>query len=149
MLERDGQNIGLTAWGCDIVRDCAPIAAALEKAHGGGHYAAALAASAAALNDASLLPSARVLAAMAQNHDNAVVSFVRAQSEKPRDVLRTLPWADTQQAHFEALSGASVVAQKKIEADDTMPFEVYRQQYVSPQRLNVPAGRCVNNPNWL
>ena len=146
MLERDGQNVGLTAWGRDIVRDCAPIAAALDKAHGGDHYAAALAASAAALTDASLLPSARVLAAMAQNHDNSFVSFVRAQSEKTRDVLRTLPWADTQQAHFEALSGASVVAQKKIEADDTMPFEVYRQQYVSPQRLNVASWAVRQQP---
>ena len=137
MLERAGQSVGLTDWGRDIVRDCAPIAAALDAADGGGHYAAALAHGAAALDDASLLPSARVLAAMAQDYDNSFVRFVRTQSEKTRDVLRHLPWADTQQAHFEALSRASVVAQKKIEADDTMPFEIYRQQYVSPQRLGV------------
>ena len=137
MLERAGQSVGLTDWGRDIVRDCAPIAAALDAAAGGGHYAAALAHGAAALDDPSLLPSARVLAAMAQDYDNSFVKFVRTQSEKTRDVLRHLPWTDTQQAHFEALSRASVVAQKKIEADDTMPFEIYRQQYVSPQRLSV------------
>ena len=137
MLERAGQSVGLTDWGRDIVRDCAPIAAALDAAAGGGHYAAALAHGAAALDDASLLPSARVLAVMAQDYDNSFVKFVRTQSEKTRDVLRHLPWTDTQQAHFEALSRASVVAQKKIEADDTMPFEIYRQQYVSPQRLGV------------
>ena len=137
MLERAGHSVGLTDWGRDIVRDCAPIAAALDAAAGGGHYAAALAHGAAALDDASLLPSARVLAVMAQDYDNSFVKFVRTQSEKTRDVLRHLPWTDTQQAHFEALSRASVVAQKKIEADDTMPFEIYRQQYVSPQRLGV------------
>ena len=137
MLERAGQPVLLTDWGHDIVRDCAPIAAALDAAHGGNQYAEALAAATAALNDPSLLPSARVLAAMAQDHDNSFVSFVRAQSEKTRDVLRTLPWTATQQAHYEALSRDSVVAQKQIEDDDTMPFEIYRQQYVSPQRLGV------------
>ena len=137
MLERAGQNVGLTDWGRDIVRDCAPIAAALDAADGGDHYAAALAHGAAALDDASLLPSARVLAVMARDYDNSFVKFVRTQSEKTRDVLCTLPWTDAQQAHFEALSRASVVAQKKIEADDTLPFEIYRQQYVSPQRLGM------------
>ncbi len=137
MLERAAQSVRLTDWGHDIVRDCAPIAAALDAAHGGNYYAEALAAATAALNDPSLLPSARVLATMARDHDNSFVKFVRAQSETTRDVLRALPWTATQQAHYEALSRASVVAQRKIEADDTMPFEVYRQQYVSPQRLGV------------
>ena len=137
-LERTGQAVRLTDWGHDIVRDCAPIAAELDDAHGGTHYAEALASAAAALDDPSLLPSARVLAAMAKDHDNSFVSFVRAQSETTRDVLRALPWTATQQAHYEALSRDSVVAQKQIEADDTMPFEIYRQQYVSPQRLGVP-----------
>jgi glutamate--cysteine ligase len=137
LLERAGQPVALTDWGHDIVRDCAPIAAALDAAHGGSHYAQALADATAALDDASLLPSARVLAAMAQDHDNSFVRFVRKQSETTRDVLRALPWTDAQQAHYEALSRESVVAQKKIEAEDTMPFEIYRQQYVSPHRLGV------------
>jgi glutamate--cysteine ligase len=29
----------------------------------------------------------------------------------------------------------SIEAQKGIEANDTMPFEIYREQYVSPARL--------------
>lgn len=141
MLQRDGSPVSLTDWGRDIVRDCAPIAAALDTAHGNHDYSQALAAATAALNDPSLLPSARVLAAMAQDFDNSFVKFVRAQSEKTRDVLQALPWTAAQQSHFEALSRASVAAQKKIEAADTMPFEIYRQQYVSPQRLGV-SGRA-------
>ena len=137
MLQRAGGWISLTDWGHDIVRDCAPIAAALDAAHGNHTYSDALAAANAALNDPSLLPSARVLAAMAQDFDHSFVKFVRAQSEKTRDVLQALPWTAAQQSHFEALSRESVAAQKKIEAADTMPFEIYRQQYVSPQRLGV------------
>ena len=137
LLQRAGSAVSLTDWGRDIVRDCAPIAAALDTAHGNHDYSQALAAGTAALNDPSLLPSARVLAAMAQDFDNSFVKFVGAQSEKTRDVLQALPWTAAQQSHFELLSRESVAAQKKIEAADTMPFEIYRQQYVSPQRLGV------------
>ena len=137
LLQRAGSAIDLTDWGRDIVQDCAPIAAALDAAHGNHDYNEALAAATAALNDPSLLPSARVLAVMAQDFDNSFVKFVRAQSEKTRDVLQALPWTAAQQSHFELLSRESVAAQKKIEAADTMPFEIYRQQYVSPQRLGV------------
>ena len=31
----------------------------------------------------------------------------------------------------------SIDAQKAIEAADTMPFEIYREQYVSPARLGI------------
>ena len=137
LLQRAGSAVSLTDWGRDIVQDCAPIAAALDAAHGNHDYSDALTAATAALNDPSLLPSARVLAAMAQEFDNSFVKFVRAHSEKTRDVLQALPWTAAQQSHFEALSRESVAAQKKIEAADTMPFEIYRQQYVSPQRLGV------------
>ncbi len=29
--------------------------------------------------------------------------------------------------------------QKEIEGKDTMPFELYRQQYLAPERLGIPA----------
>ena len=138
-LERAGQSVSLRDWGGDIVRACAPIAAELDAVHRSQDYSQALAAAAAGLADPSLLPSARVLALMASDYDNSFVQFVRAQSEKTRDLLRALPWTAEQQSHFEALSRESVLAQKKIEAQDTMPFEAYRQQYVSPQRLGVPS----------
>ena len=33
------------------------------------------------------------------------------------------------------MTQTSIEAQKQIEASDTMPFEIYREQYVSPARL--------------
>jgi glutamate--cysteine ligase len=139
MLQRAGSAVSLTDWGREILQDCAPIAVALDEAHGNHDYSEALAAAKAALDDPSLLPSARVLATMAKDFDNSFVKFVRAQSEKTRDTLQALPWTAAQQSHFEALSQESVAAQKRIEAADTMPFEIYRQQYVSPDRLGVSA----------
>ena len=138
LLERDGKEVTLTDWGTDIVAQCVPIAAALDAAHGCTDYSAALAAATVGLNDANTLPSARVLAAMAKDHDNSFVKFVRAQSEKTKDYLQALPFSSEQQAHFTQLSQQSMADQKKIEALDSMPFEMYREQYVSAERLNVP-----------
>ncbi len=137
MLERDGQQVALTDWGHEIVAKCAPIAAALDAAHGTSSYSAALAAATVGLNDATTLPSARVLAAMARDHDNSFVKFARAQSEKTRAAFEALPFSSEQVAHFKALTAQSIAEQKKIESLDSMSFEVYRQQYVSADRLGV------------
>jgi len=100
---------------------------------------AAIAAAEAALLDPATLPSARVLAAMAKDYDHSFVAFARSQSASTRQALLGLPFSATQQAAFEALTHQSVAAQKNIEAADTMPFEIYRQQYVSLERLDVPS----------
>ena len=139
MLERDGKEVLLTQWGSEIIAQCAPVAAALDAAHGSTDYSAALAAASVGLSDASTLPSARVLAAMAKDHDNSFVKFVRAQSEKTKAYFEALPFSSEQHARFTEISQQSIADQKKIEALDSMPFERYREQYVSAARLNVPA----------
>ena len=48
-----------------------------------------------------------------------------------------MPWPADSQAHFEALARESWDAQRKIEAADTMPFDIYLQEYLSPKRLVV------------
>jgi glutamate--cysteine ligase len=107
----------------------------LDAAHGGTLYSDALTAASAALLDPSTLPSARVLAAMAARHDNSFVGFARAQSLATQGILQSQPLSPEQLARFAALTETSIQEQKKIEASDTMPFEVYRQQYVSAERL--------------
>ena len=91
------------------------------------------------LRDPHSLPSARVLAAMAADHDHSFTDFVRARSEAARQTLLTQPFATEMQARFVEASVESIEAQKAIEAADTMPFEIYRQQYVSPARLGLGA----------
>ncbi|RYF32187.1 MAG: glutamate--cysteine ligase [Comamonadaceae bacterium] len=136
-LQRGGREVALTAWGAELVSQCVPIAAALDAAHGGTAYADAVASALAALGDPDSLPSARVLAAMAAKHDDSFTSFVRAQSEATRRDLLALPWSAEQQAQFDRMTQASIEEQKRIEAADTLPFEHYREQYVSPSRLGI------------
>jgi len=136
-LLRGGREIGLADWGAELVSQFGPIAAALDAAHGGTLYADAVASAASALKSPDTLPSARVLAAMRKDHGDSFVSFIRAQSESTRHYLDSLPWPAHDQAHFEQMTQDSTVAQQKIEEADTMPFEIYRQQYVSAERLGL------------
>ncbi len=144
LLERGDDQMALPDWGLEIVAECEQIASALDAAHGDAHYAQALEAARAGLRDASTLPSARVLAVMAKDHENSFVSFVRTQSATTQAALQALPYTDALHAHFTALSQQSVAAQKEIEALDSMPFEVYRQQYVAADRLGMPARQAVS-----
>jgi glutamate--cysteine ligase len=144
MLERDGREVGLVDWGLEIVSQCAPIAAALDAAHNNKLYSEALAAAVVGLKNPETLPSARVLGAMAKDHDNSFVKFARAQSEKARAALLALPFSDDQQAKFEALTRQSIAEQKKIEDADSLPFELYREKYLSPERLGRPKAQPVH-----
>ena len=49
--------------------------------------------------------------------------------------IRDRPYAAELQARHEAEARASLAEQARIEAADTLPFEVYRQHYLAPERL--------------
>ncbi|MBA2674723.1 glutamate--cysteine ligase [Ramlibacter sp.] len=137
LLERDGREVPLSQWGADIVADCAPVAAALDAVHQTSDYSDALRAAEALLSTPELLPSARVLEAMARDHDNSFIDFVRAQSEHTKAKLLKLPLPGTLQSRMEALARQSVAEQAAVEAADTMPFEEFRLQYTAPERLQL------------
>ncbi|MGA0569489.1 glutamate--cysteine ligase [Variovorax sp. VNK109] len=137
-LERGGAQVPLADWADELLQGCALIAAKLDAGQGGSAYSDAVGAARQGLADPDSLPSARVLARMAQAHGNGFLPFVQAQSAATQASLLALPWSGADQAHFEALGARSVQDQKAIETADTMPFEIYRQEYVSPARLGVP-----------
>ena len=113
------------------------LANAMDVALGGRRYRAAWQAASRLLNAPEQLPSARVLATMGTDFDGSYLRFTRAQSVQTRNLLLGLPWSEAQQRSFEAMARDSVLEQKRIEASDTMPFEIYRQEYTSPKRLEV------------
>lgn len=139
-LERRGSEMALTEWGAEVLEECAPIAAALDLTHGGTPYRNALSAAVTLLGNADALPSARVLATMAKDFDSAYVRFVRAQSERTKNTLLALPFDAAVDERFREMALQSVAKQKEIEANDSMPFEIYRQHYLAPERLGIAAG---------
>jgi glutamate--cysteine ligase len=137
MLERGDHEIPLRKWGEELVASFAPIAAALDEAHNSTDYADALRAATALLQDPDLLPSARVLDVMASDFSNSFIGFTRAQSQQTKAKVLALPFSAALQARFAAMSEQSEKDQQAIEAADSMPFEIYRQQYISPERLGL------------
>ena len=152
-LRRGGAEISLVDWGRALLRECAPIAEALDAAVGGmagggpataggaaanatrgerdTPHAEALAAAEAALADSSLTPSARSLREMAQRHDHSFPRFALAHSQRHREVLLAMPLAPDTQARYARMAQESLDEQRRIEAADAMPFETYRQRYLA------------------
>ena len=136
-LERGGGEVSLVDWSTQIVDELEPLADAVDAALGGRQYRDAWRGAKRGLAQVESLPSARVLATMRNDFDNSYVRFTRAQSVQTRNTLLDLPWTPALQQQFEALARESVLEQKRIEAADTMPFEIYRQQYLAPRRLGI------------
>ena len=141
-LERQGKEVALLDWGQEIARACEPLALALDAAHASSAYSEALAGAVASLQDPASVPSARVLMEMQEHHAGSYIRFTLAQSARHAADLRHLPLDVQTQNLFARLARESLEEQQKMEAADTMPFEIYRQRYLAPERLNaVPIAR--------
>jgi glutamate--cysteine ligase len=134
-LERGGAEVLLTEWMGEILRECLPIAQTLDALDGGTAHQRVLEAARAALRAPETLPSARVLAEMKMRFDGSHNAFVGAHSESTRAHMLALPFSAADERTFAELARASVAEQARIEAADTMPFEIYRQHYLAPERL--------------
>jgi glutamate--cysteine ligase len=136
LLECQGRELTLPAWGRDLLHKFEPIAAAFDDAHGGSDYRDALAAAGAALADPASTRSARVLEEMERMPDRSYVAFALAQSAQHRRTLMELPLSAEVQARYARMAEDSLAAQGKIEAADCVPFETYRQDYLSRDLLS-------------
>ena len=139
-LLRQGRLVSLRDWGNELVEALRPIADRLDAVHGGADYRAAVEGAVLGLAKPEQLPSARVLQSMAADHENSFVAFARAHSLHTRASLLDLPLAASDQAEFVRMAAQSVADQAAIEASDSMPFEMYRQEYTSASRLGRAVG---------
>ena len=89
------------------------------------------------LNDPDSTPSARVLQTLARDYGNSYVRFVLAQSLRHRDSIMALPFTEELEHRFTGLARGSLLKQGEIEAADSVDFETWRQEYLSPGKLEV------------
>jgi glutamate--cysteine ligase len=136
-LDRQGDMVELRDWGTQVLAECEPIAQALDRAHAGAAYREALAAAVRAVDDPAPLPSARVLAEMQQSYGSSYAHFALARSLEHAKTLRSEPLPAEVEARFARLAKESIRKQKEIEAADKVPFETYRQKYLSHESLRV------------
>jgi glutamate--cysteine ligase len=82
-------------------------------------------------------PSARVLHAMARNHNDVYVRFVLAMSLLHQGTLKNGAFSKEAERYLVRLAEKSLVEQKQIEASDNVDFETYRARYLSPDLLKL------------
>ena len=141
-LERHGSEVMLTEWAHELLEEMAPIAAHLDAVGGGQAHAQALAEARRRLAAPETLPSAQVLEALRRDvEQGSFVGFVRSRSAATRAAMLAQSLAPDQEAAFRHMAEASVAERQRIEAADTMPFEIFRQCYVSAERLMPAAMR--------
>jgi glutamate--cysteine ligase len=137
-LERGGDSVTLRQWAGQLLDECAPIAAALDAGHGGDAHRAALASAMRSLDDPDSLPSARVLTTLRERFDGSFSRFVLATSLEHREALRNEPLSMDVAARYADLAAGSLDRQREMEAADAaVPFETFRQRYLSPESLVV------------
>ncbi|MEY4748663.1 MAG: hypothetical protein RIQ60_877 [Pseudomonadota bacterium] len=134
-LERQGQQITLAEWAEELLDGCKPIAAVLDAAQDTQAHTQMLNAALAGLHTPALLPSARVLEQIRRRPDQSYLRFVRERSAHTQSALRGLPFGAESHQQMQQLAAHSVAEQARIEAADSMPFEIYRQEYLSTRRL--------------
>jgi glutamate--cysteine ligase len=140
-LERGERTVELREWGGEVLAECEPIAAALDAAHGSVNQKSAhrdaLAAAVRAMNDPAPVPSARILGEMQQNYGSSYSGFALARSLEHAKTLRSEPLSAEIEARFQRLAEESIGKQREVEAADKIPFETYRQRYLSRESLRV------------
>jgi glutamate--cysteine ligase len=134
-LEKGAGTVSLADWGRSLLGECAPIAAALDAAHGGTPYRDALGWAGSALDNPGLVPSARVLAEVRERHDGSYTRFALECSEAHRAALAARPLSRAFEARMQRAADASLEEQRRIEAADDVPFEEYRQRYLAQELL--------------
>ena len=137
LLKKGKEEIALAEWGSQIVAEAEPIAIALDRAHGGSAYRDALAAGTSVLKEPESAPSARVLHAMARNHGSSYIRFIQAMSLVQQGQVRNLKFPAEIEERFARMAEESIAEQRAIEESDSVDFETYRRQYLSPKLLKV------------
>jgi glutamate--cysteine ligase len=129
-LNRDGEDVALTAWAEQLLDRIAPVAALLDAEHNDGAvHAQSMATQRAKVADPALTPSARVLDEVRAVGSSSV--FGLRQSELHAAYFRSSPLMPAEQAMFAELAATSLAEQAALEAEPGVDFDDYVAAYNS------------------
>jgi len=127
-LHRNGQPISLKDWAGELIERIRQLANLLDQAQGSDEHAKALDAQQAKVDDASLTPSAQVLARMTE-HDESFIQFSLRQSRVHAETFREQPLSHEKQQAFETLARESLAKQSALEQDEVGDFDLFVGAY--------------------
>jgi glutamate--cysteine ligase len=128
-LQGPNGNVELKVWATDLLEKIAPIAALLDQAQGGEEHAKSLQVQLAKVKDASLTPSAQILASMTE-HKEGFTAFSFRQSQAHAEYFRSQPLSVEEQARFESLARTSIAEQAELEqTEEPVDFDTFVGAY--------------------
>lgn len=127
-LQKGGQQVELRTWAGELLDAFAPIAALLDRAHGGGAYREALEAQRAKVQDPALTPSAQVLVEL-QRRGESFRAFALRQSKAHAETFRAQPLSAAEEQDFERMARASLAEQAELEAAPAGDFDSFVAAY--------------------
>jgi glutamate--cysteine ligase len=128
MLQSGGAPVSLHDWGVDLLDRIAPVAAMLDAQRGERVHADALAVQRASIEDPSLTPSARVLAALSA-HGDSFPAFGLAKSREHTAGFLARPLTAAQRGVFEVMARDSVLEQARMEREESNDFDSFITDY--------------------
>ncbi|MGR9600628.1 glutamate--cysteine ligase [Pandoraea sputorum] len=132
VLHRGGEAITLFDWAEDLLDRIDRTAAAFDAQRGGAHYAHSMALQRAKVQDVTLTPSARVMAALEPlrgTKGGAFQAFALDQSKRHAQTLRDMPLDPAVVDHFETLARKSLDTQAELERTQVGDFDAFVAAY--------------------
>ncbi|MFP3515800.1 glutamate--cysteine ligase [Pseudomonas sp. SIMBA_077] len=127
-LQRQGQAVDLKEWAAELLEQIAPVAALLDKNHESRPHSKALDDQFAKVKDASLTPSAKVLASMTE-HKESFAQFSMRQSQAHAEYFRSEPLSAVDQTAFEDKARKSLLEQTETEKIEEGDFDLFVASY--------------------
>lgn len=126
-LSRQGVPVVLQTWAHELLDGIETIAELLDASQGSNQHANALQAQRAKVDNASLTPSAQVLAELQKGETFAAFSL--RQSKRHAEHFRGQPLSAEQQAEFEQAARQSLLDQAELEAHEEGDFDSFAAAY--------------------
>ncbi len=129
-LQREKRQISLQQWGRELLHEIQAVCEILDQQHGHDDYSAALNEQVAAIEDAALTPSAKMLEEMRANKET-FFEFAKRHSNLHQNQLRNSSLSETDLKFFADAVRQSLAKQRQIEASDTTSFDQFLDNYFS------------------
>ena len=127
-LRRGDEKISLQDWASELCNKMKPVASLLDRAHYCENYFSSVKSQIASVFDPDLTPSARMLAEMTEN-DEGFFHHAQRMSKHHCQYYKTHTLSESKIQFFEDTAKASLEKQRQIEAEDSMSFDEFLQNY--------------------
>lgn len=131
-LKRDNsageEKISLQDWASELCNRMKPVASLFDRANHCENYFSSVKSQFASVFDPDLTPSARMLEAMREN-DEGFFHHAQRMSKHHCHYYKNLPMSETKKQFFEGMAKQSIADQKKMEAEDTVSFDTFLEEY--------------------